>query len=195
MAATLRCLARTVASAGLMRNVELLKSNVSPCSFALTQVRGIRAQATPKVQDLDLKSLTDFEISKDPNEWQYVERLFRTGKTVPIPKSFEGKSPAGWSSPKEEAKKLSYFINRTKNYMQPVYLSITYRGTRHITVIRRIQGDVWECEKDIRKFLKSKLSTAQYSRLATRINEMSGQIRIRGDYVSMIKYWMDMKGY
>lgn len=65
-----------------------------------TQVRGIRPQSTPKIEDLDLDKLPDFEISKDPNEWQFVESLLRSQNIVPKPKQFEGKSPAGWTSPK-----------------------------------------------------------------------------------------------
>lgn len=95
----------------------------------------------------------------------------------------------------EEAKKLPYFIPRTKNYMQPVYLCIGHRGIRHVTLIRRIQGNIWKCEEDLREFLYSKLPFYKHGRVAMRVNEMSCQIRIRGDYVSMVKYWMDQKGF
>lgn len=79
--------------------------------------------------------------------------------------------------------------------MMPVYLKISYRGSRHLTVIKYIDGDIWEFEKDARAFLKSQLAPLQYARIGSRVNEMSRQVHFRGDHVSLIKKWMEIKGF
>uniref|UniRef100_A0A1A9VQA0 Large ribosomal subunit protein mL49 n=1 Tax=Glossina austeni TaxID=7395 RepID=A0A1A9VQA0_GLOAU len=63
--------------------------------------------------------------------------------------------------------------------MLPVYLKQTFRGQRRVTVIRRIQGNLWELEREIRELVEG----ARNGRVcATRVNEMSGQVHIHGDY-------------
>jgi large subunit ribosomal protein L49 len=78
--------------------------------------------------------------------------------------------------------------------MLPVYLSISYRGTRHITLIKKIEGNIWKLEEELKNYLESK-STKYYKNIASRVNEMTGQIRFRGDYVEMVKHWMTTKGF
>lgn len=67
------------------------------------QIRGIRPNASPRIDELDISKLPEFEISKDPNEWQYVERLLTSGKIVPEPKKFDKKAPSGWIPQKGES--------------------------------------------------------------------------------------------
>lgn len=78
--------------------------------------------------------------------------------------------------------------------MQPVYLMVSFRGQRQITLIKRVQGDIWQMEKELREYLESKLTT-KYKHIASRVNEMSSQIRFRGDHVAYVKQWMDKKGF
>lgn len=78
--------------------------------------------------------------------------------------------------------------------MQPVYLRISQRGIRHLTLVRKIQGDIWQMERDLRQFIEPRLKI-RYPVIATKINEMSGQITIRGDHVALVKKWMDIKGF
>lgn len=85
-----------------------------------------------------------------------------------------------------------YFIRRTKNYMLPVYLDITYRGVRKITIISKIEGDIWALEHDLRTRLENYKAKRIF---ASQIYEFSGMIKFKGDYVSRIKEWMEMKGF
>lgn len=133
---------------------------------------------------------SNYEITKDPSEWKFVENLLTT-KIIPQPLQ-KSEYPSGWKPPNlEEAKNSPYFISRTKNHMQPVYIERTHRGMRRITVISKIKGDIWLLEQDVRNYLENLNS----KKVQTHINEVSGEIQIRGDHVSNIKGWMDEKGF
>lgn len=86
--------------------------------------------------------------------------------------------------------------------MQPVYLTTSDRGDKQVTLIRYIDGNIWQLEKDIRAFLETKhrakyLKTHKFyvPKICSRINEMSRQIRFKGDHVALVKMWMDEKGF
>ena len=49
----------------------------------------------PKISDIDLSKLPEFETSNDPKEWQFVERLIPL-EIIPEPKEFKDKAPSGW---------------------------------------------------------------------------------------------------
>lgn len=75
--------------------------------------------------------------------------------------------------------------------MIPVYLDIKNRGTRRLTHIHRIQGDIWALEADLRRFLEDHMK----KKMSIRVNEFSGDIRIVGDYVSLAKHFLGEKGF
>ncbi|XP_054730205.1 probable 39S ribosomal protein L49, mitochondrial [Anastrepha obliqua] len=133
----------------------------------------------------------EIEIVHNAPEWKYVERLLPP-KTVPKPIT-KAEYPSGWK-PQTAATlpDLKYFVARTKNHMVPVYLQTTFRGQRRITVVRRIQGDIWELEKELRIVVEK----ARNGKLcASRVNEMSGQIHFHGDYVDVIREHLKEKGF
>lgn len=84
-----------------------------------------------------------------------------------------------------------YFIERTKNYMQPVYLERSYRGMRKITKINKIQGDIWALDRDLKKYLEERTGV----KTTSRIHEFAGIIKIKGDYVNRVKEMLDEKGF
>lgn len=75
--------------------------------------------------------------------------------------------------------------------MQPVYLDITYRGMRKITVINKIQGDIWALERDVKSYVEEHTR----KKLGSQIHEFAGILKFKGDCVSRVKEWMDMKGF
>lgn len=110
---------------------------------------------------------------------------------VPKPKP-KPEYPSGWQPQHQiDETKSPYFIARTKNFMFPVYLCTTYRGQRRTTVIRRVQGDIWKLEEELRALVEKHRGKI----CASRINEMSGQIRFHGDYVNLIKDYLQKKGF
>ncbi|XP_034175371.1 mitochondrial ribosomal protein L49 isoform X1 [Osmia lignaria lignaria] len=145
-------------------------------------------RTAPKCQDP--AQYTDYEVTKDPEEWKYVESLLKH-KTIPVP-SFEKKEyPSGWKPPVSNPGDYPYYIPRTKNYMQPIYLEITFRGTRRVTVLRKIQGDIWKLKSELTKYLHVNTNKP----IGVRVNELIGEIRFRGDYVTLVKNWLDEKGF
>lgn len=99
--------------------------------------------------------------------------------------------PSGWIPPKEEAKNLPYFIARTKNHEVPIYLNITYRGMRKITKVKKIEGDIWLLNEEIKDYLKEKNN--RY--VETRVHEVGRFIETKGDYVHDLVEWAHSKGF
>jgi large subunit ribosomal protein L49 len=128
------------------------------------------------------------EIVKNPPEWKYVERLLSTNIVPqPIEKSVY---PSGWK-PQAVVEQNEYTINRTKNHMLPLYLCRTHRGQRRITKVRRVEGNIWALENDLRLLVEKRLQ----KRINTRVNEMSGQIELRGDFVTIVEDYLKKKGF
>ncbi|XP_012055687.1 PREDICTED: probable 39S ribosomal protein L49, mitochondrial [Atta cephalotes] len=133
---------------------------------------------------------TDYEITKDENEWKYVERLLPY-KIIPNPPTIGNKFPSGYKPASASPKDNPYFIERTKNYMQPVYLYRNPRGTKRVTEINRIQGNIWILEQDMKQYIQE----CTGHRIASQINEFAGLIKLKGDYVNRVKEWMNTKGF
>lgn len=136
-----------------------------------------------------IKEQYDFDVVKNPEEWKYVERLlpFETIPKVTPKESY----PSGWVPPKEEAVDHLYFIQRSKNHELPIYLNITYRGTRKISMIKRIEGDIWLMNDEIKAYLKKKNN--RY--IETRVHEAAKFIETKGDYVHDLREWALSKGF
>ncbi|XP_012264333.2 probable 39S ribosomal protein L49, mitochondrial [Athalia rosae] len=169
----------------------LLPSNITKTTlfnnFKIQQ-RCSSFKSSPKVGDPS--NYTEFEISKDPKEWFFVERILALKTVPPAPTSTDTELPSGWKPQSADAKKLPYFVARTKNHMQPVYIARTHRGMRRITELHKIQGDIWTLEADLKKYLEEQSG----KRVATQIHEVVGQVNVKGDHVIRIKEWLDKKG-
>lgn len=131
------------------------------------------------------------EIFKDPIEWKYVEKLLAP-KIVPRPEQKE-EYPSEWKPQKLNRKnnKQPYFIERTKNHMIPVYVDRTFRGMRILTKLRRIEGDIWTLESE----LKNMIETSIGKKIITSVNEMNGQIEFKGDHLNLIHDHLMSKGF
>lgn len=135
----------------------------------------------------DISQFPEVEIVKNPPEWKFVERIIAP-RVVPIPVAKE-EYPSGWKPPNPKTD-LKYFVARTKNYMLPVYLRRTFRGQRITTAIRRIDGDIWLLEAELRYLIENKLNKP----IITRVNEMNGQIELKGDFVTIVEQFLLDKG-
>lgn len=74
--------------------------------------------------------------------------------------------------------------------MIPVYLTTRFRGTRRITLVKKIEGDIWCLEKELKANIEEKIG----KKIVTRINEMNGQIQFKGDFVTIIEDFFARKG-
>lgn len=130
------------------------------------------------------------EVINNPPEWKYVEEAL--GKTlIPLPKIKE-EYPSGWQPQNpEKYKDLPYFLKRTRNFMLPVYLDISYRGTRRLTYVRKIEGDIWKLEQDLVRVIRERIGN---NPVFSQINEMNRTIKIKGDYVTLIQKYLYTKG-
>lgn len=78
--------------------------------------------------------------------------------------------------------------------MHPVYMVMSKRGMKKLTYVRKIQGDIWQLESELKEYLqKRKLSLVNV--VSSRINELAGVIIFRGDYVSQVNRWLEEKGF
>lgn len=72
----------------------------------------------------------------------------------------------------------------------PVYTDITH-GNREMTVIRKVEGDIWALKKDVEEFLLPKLGKMPI----TQVNEVTGTLRIKGYFDTQLKAWLLEKGF
>lgn len=90
-----------------------------------------------------------------------------------------------------DAKQLPYMVERTKNHMVPVYLRLTQRGLRKVTLVKNIQGDIFKLEEEMRRYVEMRAGKV----VGTQINEPAGLIKFRGDHVSNCRRFLDSKGF
>lgn len=148
-------------------------------------------RSSQPLADVQLDNQPRIVIDRDPALWQHVENILAP-RIVPAPTA-KPSYPSGWQPPPTAAAvaQLPYFVRRTKNHMVPVYIAKTYRGQRCVTILRLIGGDIWQLDRDLHAELKRRLGSKP---IATRVNEMSGQIWIKGDYASIVRDFVLAKG-
>lgn len=168
-----------------MSQQQVLQSNPAALQF-----RQVSYTSSPFVEDIDKSTLPEVEIVKNPPEWKYVERLLSNAATVPVPTP-KTEYPSGWKPQTIDPNKAEYMIHRNKNHMVPIYLKIQHRGYRRITIIKNIQGNIWILAEELRNFLEDYTGR----KILIRVQEFSGQIWIRKDYVNLVKDYLMEKGY
>ncbi|KAK3740064.1 hypothetical protein QZH41_011407 [Actinostola sp. cb2023] len=93
------------------------------------------------------------------------------------------KSPSGWVPPAEKVPDFPFFMKRSKMNNLPVYTDFRGGGTRHITIIRKIKGNL----RAVEGLLRDKLD----KNLIIQLNELTGQVKIKGNHkdtvVSLLK--------
>ncbi|XP_020901961.1 39S ribosomal protein L49, mitochondrial [Exaiptasia diaphana] len=96
-------------------------------------------------------------------------------------------SPSGWVPPSEKVPDLPFSIRRSKMNNLPVYTDFKGGGTRHITIIRRIKGDL----KAVEELLRAKLDKD----LIIQLNELTGQVKIKGNHKDKVVTLMKELGF
>lgn len=166
----------------LLINLPLLQNqNIQP-------IRLSSYLSSPRIQDVGEVNVK-YAVTNNPEEWKYVERILPP-QTVPQPVKKDS-YPSGWKPQGENFRDYKYFVERTKNHMIPVYLKIEMRNTRRQTFVRRIHGDIFALEAELRKFLQKE----SLQPIRSQVNEFCGYIRINGDHVNAIKYWLEKKNF
>ncbi|KAK7520013.1 mitochondrial 54S ribosomal protein mL49 [Phyllosticta citriasiana] len=83
---------------------------------------------------------------------------------------------------------LPYFVLRTASAKIPVYSEVKGGGTLRQTKLRKIEGDI----KKLKKALEEELGLKPSS---VRINDLTKQIVIKGDFKMEIQQWLIDKGF
>ncbi|XP_076290717.1 mitochondrial ribosomal protein L49 [Lasioglossum baleicum] len=187
--AALRLLARSKLSAIILRSARQLEplNHATPIPVQI-QKRWSSYVSSPIYEDPS--KYTDYEVTRDPKEWEYVERLLRP-KVIPVPELENREYASGWKPPTAKPGDYPYYVQRSKNFMLPVYLRVYNRGLRKLTILKRIQGDIWALEAELKEHMQKETGKP----IGMRINELVGIIKFRGDFVSLIRRWMDSKGF
>lgn len=89
------------------------------------------------------------------------------------------------------ANNLPYFVERTKNHLLPVYLDISYRGLRKLTLIKNITGDIWKLNEDLLNHLQK---VEKKTVVGSRVDEIACLIKLKGDHVYYTTQWLLAKG-
>ena len=127
-------------------------------------------------------------------DFKYVEKLLPK-ETVPSPppNTLDGNpTPSGWVSSKVESVQLPYFVHRTKNHMLPIYLLVKKGDTRILTKVRKVDGDIWKLEADLKKYLEENWKP---KKVRTQVHEVASHIVIKGDCCDHVCKFLLSKGF
>ena len=84
------------------------------------------------------------------------------------------KSPSGWVPRADPSPQLPFDITRTRTNNIPVYIDIKGGGSKIVTTIRKVRGDLKELEKCVRSRLGDDFHY--------QINELTSQLHIKGNH-------------
>ncbi|CAL8326312.1 unnamed protein product [Merluccius merluccius] len=130
-----------------------------------------------------------YAIQETTDEYRFVERLIPPSR-VPKPPRHDGPAPSGWTPPSDAPPPLLYMVRRSRMHNIPVYTDISH-GNRRTTLVRRVEGDIWTFNRDIKEHLKEVTGRDR----TTQVNEVTMSIRIKGHYDKEIKEWLVQKGF
>ncbi|XP_055487025.1 39S ribosomal protein L49, mitochondrial-like [Leucoraja erinacea] len=129
-------------------------------------------------------------VVESTEEFKFVERLIPPASVPVPPKHDRYPTPSGWCPPRDPPPDLPYIIRRSRMHNLPVYTDITH-GNRKMTVIRKIEGDIWMLEKDVRDFLTQTWGKTPM----TQVNEVTRILRVKGYFDKELKAWLLEKGF
>lgn len=117
---------------------------------------------------------------------------------APAPSPIRTPSTQAHSKPAPTLSTLPYLIARTKSSSLPIYETSKSGGTKRITTIRKITGDLAELAAAVRSALRmdeymTDLRGRRKANVA--INHTTKQVVVRGWRAPEIKRWAEMTGF
>ncbi|XP_034731772.1 39S ribosomal protein L49, mitochondrial [Etheostoma cragini] len=128
-------------------------------------------------------------LTESTEEYRFVERLIPPSR-VPAPPRHAGPTPSGWTPPADSPPPLPYMIRRSRMHNIPVYSDLTH-GSRRTTLVRKVEGDIWALEKDVKQYLKELTG----KELPTQVNEVTRTLKVKGHFETELKEWLAGKGF
>ncbi|TWW57265.1 mitochondrial ribosomal protein L49 [Takifugu flavidus] len=129
------------------------------------------------------------EVRESTEEYRYVERLIPPSR-VPAPPVHPGAAPSGWRPPAGSPPPLPYMIRRSRMHNIPVYGDLTH-GNRSTTLVRKIEGDIWALERDVKQHLAEVTGRDH----PTQVNEVTMTLKVKGHFQEELKEWLLSKGF
>ncbi|MFH4982522.1 hypothetical protein AB6A40_009231 [Gnathostoma spinigerum] len=145
------------------------------------------------------KSKTFATFEEAAVDWKYVERLMPVRVIPDVPKHDKYPTPSGWRPPNPPPD-LSYYIGRNRKHLPALYLESRRDNLNpetmnfdyvELVVVKNIHGDVFACERDMRRYLEEKLGHP----IATNVDELKGQIKVKGADRSLIENFIFDSGF
>ena len=97
------------------------------------------------------------------------------------------KSPSRWAPPADPPPELPFHVKRSRTNNLPVYTDKKAGGSQIITIVRKVTGDVKELEKCLRYKLGNDLHY--------QVNELTSQVRVKGNHKEPIVQWLKELGF
>ncbi|XP_061557528.1 mitochondrial ribosomal protein L49 [Phycodurus eques] len=169
-----------------------MAANFAIRSVAPRRVFGLqRGSPGSPISVVGLRSLcaTKWPIQESTEEYEFVERLLPPSR-VPTPPKHLGPTPSGWTPPAESPPSLPYMIRRSRMHNIPVYTDVTH-GNRRMTLVRKVEGDIWALEKDVKRHLKDVTG----KEMPTQVNEVTMTLKVKGHFDKELKEWLSRKGF
>ncbi|KAI4882172.1 hypothetical protein NFI96_021734, partial [Prochilodus magdalenae] len=128
-------------------------------------------------------------VEESVEEYKFVERLIPPTR-IPKPPKYEGSAPSGWTPPSDTLPSLPYMIRRSRMHNVPVYSEIKH-GNQKSTLVRKVEGDIWALNKDVKEYLQQVTGKEP----PTQVNEVTGSIRVKGQFDKELKEWLVKLGF
>ncbi|KAM6435355.1 large ribosomal subunit protein mL49 [Liasis olivaceus] len=140
----------------------------------------------PKSADLKYPGIVE-----STEEYKFVERLIPPTQVPVPPKHDQYPTPSGWRPPQDTPPDLPYFVRRSRMHNVPVYKDSSHHGSRKMTIIRKIEGDIWALENDVKTFITELSGRTP----ATQVSEIACSIHVKGYFDQELKTWLMDKGF
>jgi len=155
--------------------------------------RKLSQQFAHEIGSSEVGGGSDYVTSQDQSEWAYVERLMPISQITRT--QFEYKAfPSGFVPPNpanRDNEELEYFVGRTKFCMLPVYT--VYKRLPDVveTTVGKCEGNMYKLRDELKDFLFRRYEQEFPSRVA----ELYGKIKFRGDFEQDFKEFLLNKGF
>lgn len=131
----------------------------------------------------------DFVVSKDPEEWRFVERLLTYDIVPPVPEKDE--YPSGYRPPTARPGDHAYFVARTPSHLLPVYADYHAPSKVMQTQVKRADGNLYQLRDDLKAFLADRYRMDFISQ----VSEVQQKVIFRGDFEKDFKEFLLNKGF
>ncbi|RMZ99026.1 39S ribosomal mitochondrial [Brachionus plicatilis] len=137
-------------------------------------------------------------VTESKEEFKYVKKLLPS-LVVPDPPEHDFyPTPSGWVPPNnEKCSKFPYFVLRTRFHNFPIYALEREGGSRKLVKIKRIEGDIWKFDEDLRNYVEKCIEKNEDKKLTiySQVNEVQRQVMVKGHYQDYISKFLIECGF